>query len=103
MEAPQNRERVGKGCPPKEHQFKPGNRANPGGRPKNEVSLTYYIKEAIRERDYEQAKALARAYVEHAKAGNAPYAKIVIDRVDGPVVEKQDITADVKVVYEFKI
>lgn len=34
---PQKRERIGKGRPPKHSQFKPGNRANPGGRPKGLV------------------------------------------------------------------
>lgn len=34
---PQNREKIGKGHPPRHSQFKPQNRANPGGRPKGLV------------------------------------------------------------------
>lgn len=34
MDNPENSVKVGKGHPPKEYQFKPGQSGNPGGRPK---------------------------------------------------------------------
>lgn len=66
--------------------FPPGVSGNPAGRPKNEVSITAWIKKVCAEEG--QAEALARAIIRQAIAGNSAAIKAVLDRVDGAVVQE---------------
>jgi len=65
-----NSEKVGKGHPPKESQWKPGQSGNPAGRPLG----TRYISEILREKLLEEtaegkthAELIAEALIELAK------------------------------------
>lgn len=80
--------------------FMPGKSGNPSGRPKGTFSLEKRLRMILEAHDEKEGRELALAAIKHAKDGNAAYFKQIIDRIDGPVVEKQDITADVRVVYE---
>lgn len=44
---------VGKGKPPKEHQFKPGQSGNPNGVPKGTKHLSTHIQEMLNDEDFE--------------------------------------------------
>jgi len=70
--------------------FQPGQSGNPGGRPKGSVSLTTVLREVLDE-DPEVAKAMIRGGLTSAKEGNAAWAKLIFDRVDGPQTQKLEI------------
>jgi hypothetical protein len=87
-----NRESVGYGKPPAEHQFKPGNRANPGGRPKGD-SLTSIVREVLAEQidsaaDRKRLRKVAEAIVTAAESGNPKVIQQLWDRVDGKVPDR---------------
>lgn len=70
--------------------FMPGQSGNPGGR-KPGVNITRHIREALERADEERARALADQIIQLASEGNGVALKQVLDRIDGPVVEKQEI------------
>lgn len=87
--------------PPVEHRFKPGEewRGNPGGRPKGR-SLTSIIREVLDSNSIKGkplpegrtvADVLAEVFVAEALKGKFPFAKEVIDRTDGKVIDKIEI------------
>jgi hypothetical protein len=77
-------------------RFKPGNNANPGGRPKGARSLTAILREILDARvdpknpdDLRtEGDVLMAAALGHAKEGNASYFKEIIERLDGKVPER---------------
>jgi hypothetical protein len=71
-------------------RFQPGVSGNPagGGRPKGSVSITKHLREALEAQDEKQAKQLAQAIILQAAKGNGAAMKAVLDRIDGPVVQK---------------
>jgi hypothetical protein len=87
---------VGRGKPPPETRFKPGQSGNPGGRRKGQ-SLTAKIA-AILDRDtlggkrlpggLSVADVLAEAIVKQACLGKFPFAKEVLERLDGKVPDR---------------
>jgi hypothetical protein len=88
--------------------WKPGESGNPGGgngRPKGSVSLTKLIREALQRDELcgkktpdgrPNAEWLVDRMIVLAMQGNATYAKEIIDRIDGKMTEKTDITSDGK-------
>ena len=85
---------VGYKKPPVEHQFKPGNNANPGGRPKGSVSLTTTLRRLLAEIPKGQRKSWAQGFVEKtlkdAMAGDAAARKIIWEYMEG--APKHDVT-----------
>lgn len=83
---------VGYCKPPVEHQFKPGNRANPGGRPKGQ-SLTALLRrrlEAVADEATGEtyAEQFVNQWVNAALDGNVPAIKEALDRTEGKVPDK---------------
>ena len=80
--------------PPIEHRFKPGQSGNPGGRPKG-TSISAIMGELRDEKDPKAKKTiaekLARAFLKNAET-NASFANIVLDRTEGAVVQKQQLS-----------
>jgi hypothetical protein len=83
----------------KPHNFQPGQSGNPGGRPKGR-SLTAIIREVLDSNTIKGkplpegrtvADVLAEVFVAEALKGKFPFAKEVIDRADGKVVDKVEI------------
>jgi len=89
--------KVGHGRPPKEYQFKPGQSGNPGGRKKGE-SLTAMLRKVL-EREHNGrpiGELLVERLVKEALAGKLPHLKEVLDRVEGRVVERMQVDAEVR-------
>lgn len=87
---PQNRGRTGGkrrgGTPPVEHQFKPGQSGNPGGRPKSKLITRAYqeILERVDEKSGKTfAEIIAEVVVLAAKDKNLPAVKEITDRTEG--------------------
>ena len=94
-----NREKVGKGKPPKETQWKPGQSGNPKGRPK---SIT--LSEALRaqlgqvmpgEDEKTYAEKIALVLCEEATKGNVGAAKEIADRTEGKPRQTLDVDMSV--------
>jgi hypothetical protein len=62
--------------------FKPGQSGNPGGRPKNR-----FVSDALKEKAKEEGAKLALALWKTAISGDVKAIQIVLDRVEGKVVE----------------
>ncbi len=64
-----------------------GQSGNPGGRPKNEVSVLYWIKRYLEEDDPKEhkprAQLIAEAMVNRAIAGDSRMMKEIVEIVDG--------------------
>ena len=93
-----SKDEVGYKKPPKKHQFKPGQSGNPTGLPKGHVGLASRFKKLLLQKG-KDGRELADLFVEHfvkeALKGKFSFAKEVLDRVDGKVVESQvDISPD---------
>jgi len=89
--------KVGHGRPPREHQFKPGQSGNPGGRKKGE-SLTAMLRKVL-EREHNGrpiGELLVERLVKEALAGKLPHLKEVLDRVEGRAVERMKVDAQVR-------
>lgn len=91
--------KVGKGRPPKDKQFKPGQSGNPKGR-KPQTPEEKKVKRAIDELVKEYKERLAQALpdisevlVKSAIEGNMPAIKELNDRVMGKPEQKSDITS----------
>lgn len=87
--------KIGPGRPPREHQFKKGNRANPGGRPKGQ-SITARVRRVLEQEHNGKAlmDLLAERLVKEALAGKFAFVKEVLERIDGRVTEKHEVTMD---------
>jgi len=92
------------GLPPPVHtRWKKGQSGNPGGRPKGE-SLVALMRRVL-EREHNGRplmEVLAERLVKEALAGKFPFAKEVLDRVEGKVQDKLEVSGPmtVKVVYD---
>jgi hypothetical protein len=74
-------------------RFVKGNAATPGpGRPKGSVSITKHLREALEAQDEKQAKQLAQAIILQAAKGNGQAMKAILDRIDGPVVQRINVS-----------
>ena len=88
---------LGNRKPPPEHtRWKPGQSGNPGGRPKGE-SLTAKMRRVLEQEHNGRliADLVAERIVREALAGKFPFAKELLERVEGKVVDKQEIKAKV--------
>src|SRR5262245_38389815 len=86
---------VGKGKPPKEACFKPGQSGNPNGRPKGS-SLNRLIKDKLDEANRKKltssnGEVVAETLVAKATKGNLEAIKIVLDRVEGKPRQRIDL------------
>lgn len=67
-------------------------------KPKGAISLTTRLVKALKAKDPEsnraQADLLADDIIRHARGGNAAYAKLIYDRVEGPVTQKLEINVE---------
>lgn len=89
-------------APPKEHQFKPGNRANPGGRPKGR-SITALLNKILDEKvpgsDKTIGEMVARQLIRQAMGGKNDAIKELLDRTEGKATQKVEgeLTGDITV------
>lgn len=69
---------------------------NAGGRPKNEVSVTFWIREFLKSTEpghkKERAQELAEKLVLIAYGGDLPAIKEVLDRVEGKAVQRTELS-----------
>lgn len=73
-------------------RFRPGQSGNPKGRPP-ERPLTASLREALDANDGELIETLARVAVDKAEGGDFRYFKEIMDRVDGKVTNRLDVSA----------
>lgn len=95
---PDNQGKAGYGKPPVEHQFKPGQSGNPGGRPSAQRSIQAAMRKLVSE-DYngkDLAVALAKIAVSKALAGDHKFWEMIIERIDGKVA--QELNAEIRTV-----
>lgn len=64
---------------------------NPGGRPKGSVSLKTELSNALNACDGAERKRFIQSVIEHANNGNAAYAALLWDRIEGKVTQPLDI------------
>lgn len=72
--------------------FEPGNRANPGGRPKERpfrTALNMQLKAAGE--DLPQLREIADELIKQAKAGELPAIKEIADRLDGKPAQQLNL------------
>ena len=74
-------------------QFQPGQSGNPKGRPP-ERPLTVALRDALDANDGEIIKVLVQTAIDRAKAGDFRYFKEIMDRVDGKVTNRMDVSDD---------
>ena len=70
--------------------FKPGQSGNPSGKPKGTISLVSAIKKRLRDNP-EEVNEIITGFLKNAKAGDVQAMKVLLDRVDGPIVQKAEI------------
>lgn len=75
-------------------RFAEGNPGGPG-RPKNEFSLTHLARELLTKEDAAEAKELVRDWIDKAKEGNPTALVQLLDRIDGKVPDKHEVTGEV--------
>lgn len=80
-----------------EHTFQPGQSGNPRGRPRKGAHITDFLRwgaaQAVSDEDRRtRAEAVALKALEQAMAGDPAFARLVLDRLDGPVAQKQEIS-----------
>ena len=93
--------KVGPGCPPKEHQWQPGQSGNPAGSPKAKTNLYKHISKYSGMTDAELAQLdlesltqsekaglrLVQDMAQGKKTGAGDLAKYIIDREEGRITE----------------
>ena len=72
----------------KAHQFKAGISGNKSGRPKGSLSMVALIRKELQANNAKKAKAIVRALLKEAEAGNISHIKELLDRIDGKVADK---------------
>ncbi len=89
---------TGKGEPPEEHQFKPGESGNPKGRPKGSLNLKTILKKLLAEQDVDGqwANPIAKKLLQKA-FNDDDYRAIVeiIDRIEGKAKEHRQNTGEI--------
>lgn len=90
--------------------FSSKNQPKKNGRPKGSLSLTNEIKKVLEGVDEASQKTilelLAIGATKHAMKGNAAYFKEIIERIDGKITDKTELTLkdgkpiEIKVTYE---
>lgn len=89
-----NSEKIGKGRPPKEHQFKKGIAPNPNGRPKKIPALEeLFLKVMTEKKDgLEAAEAVILQLRNKAIRGDMKAIEYLLNRIYGKPKESVDIT-----------
>jgi hypothetical protein len=84
--------KVGPGRPPKEHQWKPGQSGNPGGRPKGE-SITATLRRLLEQEHNGKSvqEILAEKVLREALSGKYSFVKELLDRLDGRPNQKVEL------------
>ncbi len=80
--------------------WKPGQSGNPAGRPKNKP-ITAALKDLLDKNDGEAIKALASVALKNALKGDFRYAKEILDRIDGKVMDQLDVTTDGQAIADY--
>lgn len=90
--------------------FKPGQAANPAGRPKKDVCITSLVKEILETdagKGKTHAQLVAEAIITLAKdiksKGNIPAIRELLDRIEGKVPETHKIEGDIPVSIIYKL
>jgi hypothetical protein len=85
--------KVGPGRPPREHQWKPGQSGNPGGRPKG-LSITAALRTLLEKEHNGKtlAEILADRWMKDALEGKFPHLKELLDRTEGRPEERHEVT-----------
>ncbi len=89
---------VGKGKPPKDKQFKPGQSGNPNGRPRKLPELDKLLSDVFGNDEMEK---ILQAVYKRALKGDTRAAEIILDRGYGKARER--ITHDIENVKSFTI
>ena len=92
MTDPEQQSKSRQNPPPVEHQWKPGQSGNPGGRKKG-TGITDRLRKLVEKDDGKVANALVEAAIKAAKKGDFRFWQAIVDRVDGPV--KQRLEAEI--------
>ena len=94
------KEKVGRGNPPKDTRWKPGQSGNPAGRPKSitlsealRIELAKVLPNDTHERTF--AELIAQQLVKAAATGNILAAKEIADRTEGKPKQAVDMTMNV--------
>ncbi len=108
-----NKEKAGKGNPPKDTRWKPGQSGNPKGRPKNIKYLTELLREQLDEvPDTIDGKKNTKTWRElicdsilrAAVKGNQPaITKELLDRIEGKVKDAHQIEGEVPIHIVYKL
>lgn len=88
--------KVGKNKPPVEHQFKPGQSGNPGGKPVGSLSLLGLLKKRLAEINPENGRTYAEQFMDNiiqdAMDLDGPSRKLVMQYIEG--MPKQQMIID---------
>jgi hypothetical protein len=86
------------------YQCKPGETANPNGRPKGSRNLSTILKEYLACEDPETkttyGEAIMMKLLKNAKAGKEKSIDMVMDRMEGKPLQKQEIKTDIRIGHE---
>ena len=80
-------------APPVEHRFKPGQSGNPKGRPISKP-LTEALKTALAADNGAAIQELVAVAVKKARQGDFRFWREILDRVDGKVTDRLEVTGD---------
>lgn len=81
------------------HGWKPGQSGNPNGRP----IFTTEIRRVAKVNKGKKLRKLVQSLFDQAHRGNVQAAKIILDRVDGPVVQRSEVEVSGKLGYEDRL
>jgi len=82
------------------HCFTPGESGNPSGRPKGSVGITARIRAMLEKDGGKLAEAIATVFLRESAKGKFPFAKEIIDRIDGKISEKIETDGQLKIIVE---
>jgi len=106
-----NKEKIGKGNPPKDTRWKPGQSGNPKGRPKNIKYMSEILREQLdqvpesidgKKNTKTWRDLICESILRAAVKGNQPaITKELLDRIEGKVKDTHQIeTGDISIVYK---
>ena len=88
----------------KRHKWQPGESGNPGGRPKDSLSLSTYLKQYLKSRPTE-VHQIVISLITMAKSGGRgafPAIQEIFNRIDGKVAERHEIEGKLPVTLVFQ-
>jgi len=89
--------------PLEEHRFKPGQSGNPKGRPKGtsiQKAIRALLDDGVKGQDLQ--KALARVAVQRALTGDFKFYQMVLERIDGKVIDKIESDNKLEIVVKYE-